>query len=560
MFIDKLQTWTLKRLSRMSHSEVEQSIKTLNNFFHNKPKNIDFLESICTFIIKFEHERKYKPKLLSISDIKSFVTYLTDTIKNLNSEEYSRISTVTIMKSLEVFVLMQNHFKIELLIIDKISEILIKHTYNTSHDADSFLKTMSHLSNLNYTPSSELLDKLIEIYTTQKFDQANDSNFSYSYQPIVGSNKIQMVKVLAKMEQKVANSRHQPFLDQYEELYDREMSDIIKSCDFSQQEVHSLSDSLIRAYYRDDVYIQKITEYKVNALVSTLSQLQADIEHIEEKQTNHQFKKTKVAQIYQQVFRELLFVCKLCNFFNTLPDDRLTDCLLDAINIFSKSDQHYDFDTNFSVKFLVFQRFLCLFSNSDEDIIKNSLIQMINYTLSKNKHHLSLEQFHNINTIMWCEPDIVEPEIRNQIQNIASKQPLSTIVSKFQQDVVSLLNESKILKYELRLDDTDHLIEKDVVIKSITLINSKSKTPPTTIPCHIILEINGVWHYPRNSEEILGKDVLKINACQKLYGENENYSFLSIPYYDWNILEDSQKQDYLTSLVLNSIGLELGAP
>ena len=55
----------------------------------------------------------------------------------------------------------------------------------------------------------------------------------------------------------------------------------------------------------------------------------------------------------------------------------------------------------------------------------------------------------------------------------------------------------------------------------------------------------------------MGKDVLKIKACQNLYGEKENYGFVSIPYYDWNILENSQKEGYLNALILNQIGLEL---
>ena len=28
----------------------------------------------------------------------------------------------------------------------------------------------------------------------------------------------------------------------------------------------------------------------------------------------------------------------------------------------------------------------------------------------------------------------------------------------------------------------------------------------------LVIEVNGIWHYPRNSEESLGKDVIKMGA------------------------------------------------
>ncbi len=48
----------------------------------------------------------------------------------------------------------------------------------------------------------------------------------------------------------------------------------------------------------------------------------------------------------------------------------------------------------------------------------------------------------------------------------------------------------------------------------------------------IAVEINGVYHYARNSELPLGKDIIKRKLLTNL-----NYEVITIPYYDWAILE-----------------------
>jgi len=52
------------------------------------------------------------------------------------------------------------------------------------------------------------------------------------------------------------------------------------------------------------------------------------------------------------------------------------------------------------------------------------------------------------------------------------------------------------------------------------------------LPKEIAVEVNGVYHYARNSELPLGKDIIKLKLLTKL-----NYEVITIPYYDWAILE-----------------------
>ena len=65
-----------------------------------------------------------------------------------------------------------------------------------------------------------------------------------------------------------------------------------------------------------------------------------------------------------------------------------------------------------------------------------------------------------------------------------------------------------------------------------------------------MIEVDGPYHYPRNSEEPLGKNILKFRALGRL-GYHKN-SF-AVPYYNWAILEQRQRKDYIQALVEHAI-------
>ena len=65
----------------------------------------------------------------------------------------------------------------------------------------------------------------------------------------------------------------------------------------------------------------------------------------------------------------------------------------------------------------------------------------------------------------------------------------------------------------------------------------------------LALEVNGVYHYPRNSEESLGRDVIKRRVLEEKLG----YKVLTIPYFEWTILENRHRELYLDALIANSI-------
>ena len=82
------------------------------------------------------------------------------------------------------------------------------------------------------------------------------------------------------------------------------------------------------------------------------------------------------------------------------------------------------------------------------------------------------------------------------------------------------------MKYHKNTNDPLTGIELDIIIKEY-----KGQ------PLNLAVEVNGVYHYPRNSEEPLGKDVIKNSILQR----QSDMKVLTSHYYQWYILEEAQK-------------------
>ena len=71
------------------------------------------------------------------------------------------------------------------------------------------------------------------------------------------------------------------------------------------------------------------------------------------------------------------------------------------------------------------------------------------------------------------------------------------------------------LKYEKNTNDPQTGLEVDMIVNEY-----KGQ------PAKIAVEVNGVFHYARNSEEPLGRDVAKKRTLEK-----RGYKVMVIPYY-----------------------------
>ena len=124
----------------------------------------------------------------------------------------------------------------------------------------------------------------------------------------------------------------------------------------------------------------------------------------------------------------------------------------------------------------------------------------------------------------------------DKLHQIWSKSNKDTIITKFEQDVLESLRRLP-LKYKSNINDHDTGLEVDMIISEY-----KGKQ------VKIAVEVNGVFHYSRNSEETLGKDKIKQAILKKL-----GYQVLVIPYYQWCILEEKQKSQFLKDVIEHCI-------
>jgi hypothetical protein len=65
----------------------------------------------------------------------------------------------------------------------------------------------------------------------------------------------------------------------------------------------------------------------------------------------------------------------------------------------------------------------------------------------------------------------------------------------------------------------------------------------------VAVEVNGVFHYARNSDDMLGRDMVEPLGRdvikQRILERRAGYKVLVVPYSHWYILEDGQKAGYL---------------
>ena len=93
------------------------------------------------------------------------------------------------------------------------------------------------------------------------------------------------------------------------------------------------------------------------------------------------------------------------------------------------------------------------------------------------------------------------------------------------------------LKYVKNTNDPETGLEVDMLVNEYKGGATK-----------LAVEVNGVFHYSRNSEEPLGKDVVKKRILEK-----RGHKVIVIPYFQWYILEDAQKPMFLRDIIENKL-------
>ena len=113
----------------------------------------------------------------------------------------------------------------------------------------------------------------------------------------------------------------------------------------------------------------------------------------------------------------------------------------------------------------------------------------------------------------------------------------NSIKSKFEQDVFSVVRSIQGVSCRFDCTDVPTGLEIDIVI-------SKFEEKE----CKIAMETNGVYHYSRNSERKIGKDVIKHKILAR-----QGYKIIVIPYFEHYIIEDQMKPKFLRDVIHNAL-------
>lgn len=133
---------------------------------------------------------------------------------------------------------------------------------------------------------------------------------------------------------------------------------------------------------------------------------------------------------------------------------------------------------------------------------------------------------------------------------------INKIVSKFHIDVIEALKKSFPIRYTIIYSEAMNKLKLPISLEIDLLVTKISSPEVNQKDCWLAIEVNGVWHYPRNSMSLLGKDILKKKILET-YNPNikdvDKITYVEIPYYDWNVLENSQRSSWLAHTLFNSL-------
>ncbi len=158
----------------------------------------------------------------------------------------------------------------------------------------------------------------------------------------------------------------------------------------------------------------------------------------------------------------------------------------------------------------------------------------VRFLFSKCMHLLTVEDATQLNVIL---PVLGQNDLAIAVRDRLLPPVSETVNSKFQQEVFQTLRQIEGLFARYNCDE--QRVEKDIVVEQ--WLGRRLEKP-------LVIEVNGVYHYCRNSEQALGKDVLKQKVLERF-----GYKCLTVPYYEWTILEHQSRVAYLMELIQNQL-------
>eukprot|EP00347_Sterkiella_histriomuscorum_P011150 403373570 len=388
------------------------------------------------------------------------------------------------------------------------------------------LEFVKLLSDMNVVLNKEQICKLVDFY--QVFLE-----FTPPYSRIDG------IYFIAKIEQKSSSTHLTPYFDELHDFYSSEY-DFLKEKSLHLESVKAilnLSKALKISRYFDEQLLRNLsTVYKV---LSNFDQL------------------AQIPQLQINILQDASDLLNVFTFFNVQNQEMslsLKKILKKYVGIIqnSKDDQElkdHEIDQGFLHKFksicLKYTRYQMLYLDLSEDNLKLHKdiyrFLMVDY---KTKHDMELSHsdFNQIYQSMLAMKSHLKSEISgdllSRMREIWLKNTEETIISKFEQEVYECTKRLPV-KSLFNSNDPETGLEIDILITEV----EKTKL----VDFKIAIEVNGVYHYARNSERQMGRDKIKQSIIRQ--NQSEKYKLITIPYFEWALLENQSKSKYLMDLI-----------
>ena len=150
------------------------------------------------------------------------VDFIINTLLRTSTAEYGVIQPIWVLEILKVFNLVKHKHKIEITVIDKLLESTFNVIYrDSSKDSTSYVEIIKEISELDYTPTTDLIEKMIHIYIDEGFRESKSTSTPFH-------NSLTMLKSISKLERKIGDQLLLPYIDKFEEFYEKEV-EIIKN-------------------------------------------------------------------------------------------------------------------------------------------------------------------------------------------------------------------------------------------------------------------------------------------------------------------------------------------
>ena len=217
-----IQKWFIANLRYMTNEEAKQGIRHIFDFYFARVNGLVSIDQLWIFIQILESKISTGAWSLKERDTFILFDFILKVLNKTSTAGFALNTPANVLEILKTFNLVKHKYKIDIVIIDKLLESTFNILYkDNSKDAVRFVKIINEISELNYIPTTDLIDTIINIYIDENFREWPASSTPFEHSLLI-------LKSIAKLERKIGDQMLLPYIDRYEEFYQKEI-DVIKT-------------------------------------------------------------------------------------------------------------------------------------------------------------------------------------------------------------------------------------------------------------------------------------------------------------------------------------------